>query len=181
MALVSYWGPKDYDRLAALPYGLEPRSTWASSESWPSRSSYALHWIHDNIVANYGWAIILMTMLIKILLLPLTHKSTVSMQKMQELNPKVQAIRDRYRTKLRDKQGKPNLEMQRKMNEEMMALYKEARGQPGGRLPPAAPPDADPVRLLQPAARRRSSCAGRPGSCGSRTSRWPTPTTCCRS
>jgi YidC/Oxa1 family membrane protein insertase len=48
------------------------------------------------------------------------------MQKMQALNPKIQAIRDRYRTKLRDKQGRPNLEMQRKMNEEVMAIYKQA-------------------------------------------------------
>src|SRR6185295_16085253 len=47
-------------------------------------------------------------------------------------NPKVQAIRDRYRTKLRDKQGKPNLESQRKMNEEVMAVYKEAGVNPAG-------------------------------------------------
>ena len=57
------------------------------------------------MVANYGWAIIMMTILIRLVLFPLTHKSTVSMQKMQEVNPKVQAIRQKYRSKLKDKQG----------------------------------------------------------------------------
>jgi YidC/Oxa1 family membrane protein insertase len=73
-----------------------------------------------------------MTVLIKLVLLPVTHKSTMSMRKMQELNPKVQGIRDRYRTKLKDKQGRPNLEAQRKMNEEVMAIYKEAGVNPAG-------------------------------------------------
>jgi YidC/Oxa1 family membrane protein insertase len=95
-----------------------------------------LHWIYDHIVPNYGWAIILMTVLIKVLLLPLTHHSTMSMRKMQVLNPRMQAIRERYRPKLKDKQGRPNLEMQRKMNEEVMALYKAEGVNPaGGCLP----------------------------------------------
>jgi YidC/Oxa1 family membrane protein insertase len=103
---------------------------------WVEDAARALHWIHDNIVANYGWAIVLLTILIKLLLLPLTHRSTVSMRKMQDLNPKVQAVRDRYRQKLRDKAGKPNLEAQRKMNEEVMGIYKEAGVNPaGGCLP----------------------------------------------
>jgi YidC/Oxa1 family membrane protein insertase len=45
---------------------------------------------------------------------------------MQELNPKVQAIRSKYRPKLKDKQGRPNVEAQRLQNEEIMALYKKA-------------------------------------------------------
>ena len=97
---------------------------------------WGLRWIHDNVVANYGWAIILMTILVRLILFPLTHKSTVSMQKMQEVNPKVQAIRQKYRSKLKDKQGRPNAEMQRKMNEETMALYKAEGVNPaGGCLP----------------------------------------------
>jgi YidC/Oxa1 family membrane protein insertase len=47
------------------------------------------------------------------------------MTKMQELNPKMQAIRNKYRSKLKDKQGRPNVEAQRQQNEEMMALYKK--------------------------------------------------------
>lgn len=136
LALTSYWGSKEYDRLKALPGGLEATIELGSLKPLVVPLLIALHWIHDNVVGNYGWAIVLLTVLIKLVLLPLTHKSTMSMRKMQELNPKVQAIRDRSRTKLRDKQGKPNLEAQRKMNEEVMALYKEAGVNPaGGCLP----------------------------------------------
>jgi YidC/Oxa1 family membrane protein insertase len=132
----AYLGAKDYNRLAALPYGLEDtiRLGWFKFLSLPLLMG--LRWIYENVVANYGWAIILMTVLIRILLFPLTHKSTVSMQKMQEINPKVQAIRQKYRSKLKDKQGRPNAEMQRKMNEETMALYKTEGVNPaGGCLP----------------------------------------------
>jgi YidC/Oxa1 family membrane protein insertase len=126
LSLASFWGAKEFDRLQALPHGLEDTVELGYFGFLAKPLLAGLHWIYDHIVPNYGWAIILMTVLIKLLLLPLTHHSTVSMRKMQELNPKVQAIRDRYRTKLRDKQGKPNLEMQRKMNEEVMAVYKQA-------------------------------------------------------
>lgn len=136
LVLSAVLGAKEYDRLAALPYGLE-RAVDLGFFAFLARPLLAgLHWIHDNVVANYGWAIILMTVLIKILLLPLTHKSYVSMQKMQQLNPKMQAIRDRYKGKMRDKQGKPNVEAQRKMNEEIMGLYKAEGVNPaGGCLP----------------------------------------------
>jgi YidC/Oxa1 family membrane protein insertase len=77
-----------------------------------------------------------MTILIKIVLLPLTHVSHVSMQKMQEVNPKAQAIRAKYRGKLRDKDGRFNVENQRRMNEEMQAVYSEAGVNPmSGCLP----------------------------------------------
>lgn len=132
LSLVSYWGAKELDRLSALPYGLDGTVALGTFGFLSRPLLVALHWLHDHVVANYGWAIVLMTVLIKLVLLPLTHKSTMSMRKMQKLNPKVQSIRDRYRTKLRDKQGKPNLEMQRKMNEEVMAVYKEAGVNPAG-------------------------------------------------
>jgi YidC/Oxa1 family membrane protein insertase len=136
ISLVSYWGSKEYDRLKALRFGLEETIELGVLKPLVVPLLAALHWIHDHVVDNYGWAIVLLTILIKLVLLPLTHKSTMSMRKMQELNPKVQSIRDRYRTKLRDKAGKPNLEAQRKMNEEVMALYKEAGVNPaGGCLP----------------------------------------------
>lgn len=136
LSLVSYWGSKEYERLADLPHGLEKTIDFGFFGVLARPLLFALHWIYDNVVANYGWAIILLTIVIKILLLPLTHKSTVSMRKMQELNPKVQRIRDKYRTKLRDKQGRPNLDAQRQMNEEVMGIYKEHGVNPaGGCLP----------------------------------------------
>jgi YidC/Oxa1 family membrane protein insertase len=132
LALVSYWGSKEFERLKALPYGLEGTVEMGKFSFLARPLLAGLHWIYDHVVQNYGWAIILMTVLIKLLLLPVTHKSTMSMRRMQELNPKVQGIRDRYRTKLKDKQGRPNLEMQKKMNDEVMAIYKEAGVNPAG-------------------------------------------------
>ena len=132
----SYWGPKEYDRVQALGLGLEESVElgWFRFLSLPLLR--ALRWLHDNVVANYGWAIILLTIGIRILLFPLMHKSTVSMQKMQELNPKIQAIRQKYRGKLKDKQGRPNSAAQKKMNEEVMGLYKSEGVNPaGGCLP----------------------------------------------
>ena len=136
LTAAAYLGPKQYNRLASLPYGLENsiQLGWFRFLSLPLLAG--LRWIYYNVVANYGWAIIMMTILIRLVLFPLTHKSTVSMQKMQEVNPKVQAIRQKYRGKLKDKQGRPNPEMQRKMNEETMALYKTEGVNPaGGCLP----------------------------------------------
>jgi YidC/Oxa1 family membrane protein insertase len=136
LSLTSYWGDMSYDKLAALPHHLE-RAVQLGRFSFLARPLLvALHWIHDNVVANYGWAIILLTIVIKLVLLPLTHTNMKSMRKMQALNPRVQAIRDRYKNKLRDKQGKPNMEAQKKMNDEVMAVYREAGVNPvGGCLP----------------------------------------------
>ena len=134
--VLAYLGPKEYDHLSSLPYGLEETVNLGFFKPLSLPLMWGLDWIYRNVVSNYGWAIILMTILIRILLFPLTHKSTVSMQKMQKLNPKIQAIRQKYKGKLKDKQGRPNAEMQRKMNEETMALYKSEGVSPaGGCLP----------------------------------------------
>ncbi len=136
IAAQAYWGPKEYGRLAGYPYGLEETIAlgWFRFLSLPIL--WGIRWIHEHMVPNYGWAIILMTVVIRVVLFPLTHKSTVSMQKMQQLNPKAQAIRQKYRSKLKDKQGRPNAEAQRKMNEEVMALYRSEGVSPaGGCLP----------------------------------------------
>ncbi len=132
VALECFLGEKRYETLKALPYSLQ-ESVKLGYLGWVVRPLLAgLHWTYDHVVPNYGWAIILMTVLIKIALLPLTHQSTMSMRKMQVLNPRMQAIRERFRPKLKDKQGRPNLEMQRKMNEEIMALYKAEGVNPAG-------------------------------------------------
>lgn len=136
LALVSYWGAKEYNRLVDLPYGLEKSVRWGMFGFLARPLLWGLHWLHDSVVANWGWAIVLMTIVLKIMLLPLTLTAYSSMQKMQRLNPKIQAIRERYRPKLRDKQGKMNAEAQRQMNEEVMALYKAEGVNPaGGCLP----------------------------------------------
>ena len=55
----------------------------------------SLKWI-NGYVGNYGWSIIILTILINAVMFPLRHKSVVSMRKMQEIQPEVKAIQDRY-------------------------------------------------------------------------------------
>jgi YidC/Oxa1 family membrane protein insertase len=136
MVLGSYWGAKVYEDLKALRYGLEKTVNFGWFTFLARPLHLGLQWIHGNLVSNYGWAIVLMTILIRLIMLPLTHTSMKSMQKMQELNPKMQAIRAKFRPKLKDKQGRPNLEAQKAMNDEIMGLYKSEGVNPaGGCLP----------------------------------------------
>ncbi len=136
LEVTTVWGAKQYDRLAALPYGLEKTVAWGFLGFLALPLLGALQWIHGNIVANYGWAIVLLTTGLKVLLLPLSLAGFKSMRKMQKLAPRMQAIRERYRPKLRGKDGKPNLDVQRQMNEEVMGLYKSEGVNPaGGCLP----------------------------------------------
>ncbi len=73
---------------------------------------------------NYGWSIILLTCIIKLLFFPLTHKSFKSMKGMQKVQPYVKIIQER------------NKGNRKKMNEEMMELYKKHKVNPvGGCLP----------------------------------------------
>lgn len=132
----AFLGGKDYDVLESYGVGLE-RSVRFGWFGWFAKMFLrSLQWIYANIVANYGWAIVLLTVLIRLVLLPFTHQSMVSAQKMQALNPKVQAIRQKYSGKLRDKKGAVNFENQRKMSEEINAVYKTAGVNPlGGCLP----------------------------------------------
>ncbi len=81
------------------------------------------------IPGGYGVAIILLTLLIRILFWPLTHKSTESMKRMQEIQPEIKAIQDKYK-------GKKDQASAQKMQAETMALYKEKKVNPmGGCLP----------------------------------------------
>jgi YidC/Oxa1 family membrane protein insertase len=132
----TFWGAKHYDALAELPYGLEKTVRWGTLGFLARPLLLSLHWIHDNLVSNYGWAIVLLTVALKLVLLPLSISSFKSMRKMQKLSPKMQAIRERWRPKLRDKQGKFNSDAQRQMNEEVMGLYRQEGVNPaGGCLP----------------------------------------------
>lgn len=124
LELSTYLGSKQMNQLSALSRGLEETVELGIFGFLSKPLLIALRWIHNNLVGNYGWAIVLLTVLIRILLFPLNHKSIASMQKMQQVNPKMQAIRAKYRPKLKDKKGRPNSEASAKMNQEIMALYK---------------------------------------------------------
>ena len=125
LAGTAYFGDKQYDELASLGVGLEKTVRYGVFGVISRPLQFGLRWIHQNVVANYGWSIVLMTVLIRLVLFPLTHKSQVSMQRIQKLNPRMEAIRARYRSKLKDGKGRPRMDQQRKMNEEIQALFRE--------------------------------------------------------
>ena len=111
-------GPKEFDTLERVDAALI-RSIDFGWLGWlvvPLHRS--LTWIHG-YVGNWGWAIIILTVLVNVVIFPLRHKSVVSMRKMQEVQPEMKAIQERYaHLKATDPE-------KQKMNQEIMALYRE--------------------------------------------------------
>jgi len=111
-------GPKDFDLLKAV----DPELVRAVNFGWfawlvvPLLTS--LKWL-NGYIGNYGWSIITLTILINAAMFPLRHKSVVSMRKLQEIQPEVKSIQDRY-AKL-----KTTDPAKQKMNSEVMNLYRE--------------------------------------------------------
>lgn len=89
-----------------------------------------LRWVYGNIVSNWGWSIVIVTVFINTILFPLKFKSTKSMRKMQQLQPLIKQINNKYKgVGLRDPR-------KAKQNEELQALYKKHKANPiGGCLP----------------------------------------------
>jgi len=89
-----------------------------------------LKWTYHHMVPNWGWAIVLQTLIISLALLPLRITQVKSMLKMQRIAPQVKAIQEKYKKySLRDPRKAP-------MNEEIGALYKKEGVNPaGGCLP----------------------------------------------
>jgi YidC/Oxa1 family membrane protein insertase len=120
-----YVGPIDYQTLKSYDIGLERTVNLGWSVIRPF--SIAILWILVNLhkaIPNYGIVIILFTILMKVVFHPLTHKSTKSMLKMQELQPKMAALKEKLKKD------------PARLNKETMRLYKEAGVNPlGGCLP----------------------------------------------
>ena len=107
----------------------------------------------------------LLTILINLAMFPLRHKSVVSMRKMQEIQPQIKAIQDRYANlKVTD----PDEAEDEHRGDE--PLSREGR-EPGERLRADAADDAGAVRVLRDAPARRSSCAARRSAAGFTTCR----------
>ena len=124
-----YIGPKDVDRLTELGPSTKKVIRFGFFGWMAEILHMAIKTIH-NVIPNWGFCIIILTLIIKILFFPLTYSSTKSMAKMQELQPKMKAIRSKY------KKAKKDIGQRRKMNEEIMKLYKEHGVNPaGGCLP----------------------------------------------
>ena len=113
-----YLGPKDFDLLAAVDQELVRviHFGWFSFLVVPLLR--ALKWVNE-FVHNYGWSIIILTILINLAIFPLRHKSVVSMRKMQAIKPEMKAIQARYANL------KATDPARQKMNSELMALYRE--------------------------------------------------------
>jgi len=123
LKLSGYIGPKEYKVLQSI----HPELTDAIEFGWFSflaKPFYkVLLWI-NSYVGNWGWAIILFTLLVKLILFPLSYKGMMSMQKLKDLAPKMKEMKEKYK-------GDPA-----KMNVKMMEMYKKEGANPmGGCLP----------------------------------------------
>jgi YidC/Oxa1 family membrane protein insertase len=113
-----YVGPKQFDELASVNRDLVRIINFGVFSFIVVPLLRSLTWINQ-YVNNYGWSIIVLTVIINLLILPLRHKAVVSMRKMQEIQPEAKAIQDRY-AKL-----KATDPAKQKMNQELMALYRD--------------------------------------------------------
>ena len=124
-----YVGPKEYEILKATHPALPEVIHFGFLGPLVKVMLLALKAI-DGVVGNYGFSIILLTLFIKLGLFPLTLKSYRSMKRMQQLQPKVQSIRDKYKRLPSDATARREAKMQ--MNEEMMELYRKEGVNPVG-------------------------------------------------
>jgi YidC/Oxa1 family membrane protein insertase len=118
-----FFGPKDPEQLKAAGHRLE----LAIDFGWfdlLAKPLFLVLTFFNSYLNNYGWSIILLTVILKLLFWPLTHKSYASMKSMQKLQPEMQKLRDKYKN---DKE---------RLNRELMELYKKHSVNPlGGCLP----------------------------------------------
>ncbi|MCS6772094.1 MAG: membrane protein insertase YidC [Kiritimatiellae bacterium] len=120
-----YVGPMKYSELHAMrlhQVDVMEFGMWAPIGKLLLR---VLNFLHDHIPPhNYGVAIILLTLIVRVVFWPITHKSTESMKRMAAVAPLVNEIREKYK------------DNPQKMQQEIMALYKEHKINPlGGCLP----------------------------------------------
>lgn len=118
-----YAGPNAYDDLKSFGLGFQKILSKGFFGPLKVGMLLVLHWCY-RWIPNYGVAIILLTIFVKILFAPLTHISFESMRRMQALQPKIKALQNTYKN---DPQ---------RMQKELMGLYKKNKVNPlGGCLP----------------------------------------------
>ncbi len=119
-----YMGPKQISVLKAIGSNLDKAINFGFFDIIAKPCLWLMNTIHDRFIPNYGIAIILLTILFKIIFWPLGTKSYKSMAEMKRLQPLMTEIREKYKD---DK---------KKMNEEVMGLYKTYKVNPmSGCLP----------------------------------------------
>jgi len=120
-----YLGPMIIENLKKYNNGLEDAMNfgWSLIRPISKFMLQLLTWIH-NVIPNWGIAIIILSIIIKLVLSPLTHKGTKSSQKMQQIQPKVKEVQNKYK------------DNPKKAQQEVMKIYKEHGVSPlGGCLP----------------------------------------------
>ncbi|WP_033618791.1 membrane protein insertase YidC [Helicobacter pylori] len=121
--LHGYIGPKDYRSLKAISPMLTDAIEYGLITFFAKGVFVLLDYLYQ-FVGNWGWAIILLTIVVRIILYPLSYKGMVSMQKLKELAPKMKELQEKYK-------GEPQ-----KLQAHMMQLYKKHGANPlGGCLP----------------------------------------------
>jgi YidC/Oxa1 family membrane protein insertase len=124
----AFIGPKENDQLHKIEDQENVEGLSLSIDyGWLTVVSDPLFWALDkihNLVGNWGWAIIILTILIKLVFFPLSAASYKSMARMKKLQPRMETLKERFGD---DRQG---------LQQEMMKLYKEEKVNPaGGCLP----------------------------------------------
>jgi YidC/Oxa1 family membrane protein insertase len=113
-----YVGAKDHPALARLGYELQkvvPVGDWLGPIVVPLMA--LLRWVYEHVVGNWGWAIVLLTLLINLAMAPFRHYSIVNGLKMAKISPEMRVIQERYRKV-------PLMDPRRQqMQEEIGALY----------------------------------------------------------
>jgi YidC/Oxa1 family membrane protein insertase len=118
-----YLGPKEQRRLEKLVEGMDLTVDYGALTIISAPLFWLLDWIH-RLLGNWGWAIVILTILIKIAFYPLSAASYKSMAKMKKLAPRLQDLKERHGS---DRQ---------KLNQAMMELYQSEKINPlGGCLP----------------------------------------------
>ena len=113
-----YFGPKRLEALRSVTPGLGELVDYGFFSFLVKPLLFMLKWI-QSLIVNYGLAIIILTFLINVALVPIRYKQIVSMRKMSDLQPQLKAIQNRYKDVPRTDPKK------QEMNKEVMALYEQ--------------------------------------------------------
>jgi YidC/Oxa1 family membrane protein insertase len=126
--IVFYAGPKEYRTLALIADRFNNRADYVMQFGFfgffAKGLLLAMNWLHDVTKLGYGWVIVLITVIIKLVFWPLTAASTRSMKRMQALAPEINALKEKYK------------DDQQKFVQKQMELWKKNKVSPvSGCLP----------------------------------------------
>jgi YidC/Oxa1 family membrane protein insertase len=134
-------GPKDYDILKGLGLGLDRLLDFGFFGVVALPLFYVMKFL-QRYIGNYGWAIVLLTVVFRVLFFPLLYRGQIKMRHMQEkmkrVQPKVKALRERYHRLEKKEAERGNAgarqKLRQEMNEELMKLYRDEDINPLGSM-----------------------------------------------